>query len=274
MEELSKEKRDAVFNDIFPMAKQSYENGFGEMALIFLQDLPDLEEHSEALLLLCDIYSEGKGIEPDYKKALYYFEKAYKTGDTISDYKRKTENLTMLYFASIANLSPKEIFDKANELYDYVYHKDNDIGFTCVELNFYAGYATTFLKSDDIGFALYRAAAEIGQYKVSQSMLCNMYFSGTGTEKNLLAAMYWGVKVSHNNTPLYGLGPFEEIGISTMTDMALANVVTSLKKECNQDEALFAQKIRELVSYCETGECEDIPKDEEMADILRKKYNL
>ena len=274
MEELSKEKRDAVFNDIFPMAKQSYENGFGEMALIFLRDLPDLEEHSEALLLLCDIYSEGKGVEPDYKKALYYFEKAYKTGDTISDYKRKTENLTMLYFASVSQLSPKEIFDKGNELFNEVYGKDNDIGYACVELNFYAGYAATYLKKNDVAFALYRAAAEFGQYRVSQSMLCNMYFSGMGTEKNPLAALYWGLKVSNNKTPLYGLGPLEEIGIKMMTDMILENVTSSLKMESNGDEELFAQKMRELVSYCETGESKDIPKDEEMADILRKKYNL
>lgn len=211
-----------------------------------------LEPNEVAQYNLGSLYAQGKGVEQDFVEAGYWFHQAELAGNeragqlclkcavdlTHQDFDEKTSMRLyndMLRFAKSVyqnGESEREALETLNGLADLHYTRGE-----------YAAAAK-----------LLRATAEFANDGYAQNYLAVLYNTGTGLEKNDLAALYWFDRAVDNGA----------------ADVALADRDGILNAyRTNLEPAQFHKVMMTLSRWCSEGS-DDVPKDARKAAHWRR----
>ncbi len=202
----------SLFADI-NSATQAFDSGNYKMA--YKQLLPLAEAgNAAAQNKLGTLYSDGHGIKLNYKKAIYWYQKAINQG-----YFRAYNNLGYLYQYG---QGVKQNYEKAADLYKRADGKGSVIAGYNLSMLYYDG--TGVKKDSKKAFILLKKAAE-GNFTHAQLVLGQQYYNGSyGTTKNYSEALYWAKRAAElgDSNAEQWLGLLYYHGIGSPQDMVKA----------------------------------------------------
>ena len=151
----------------------------GESALRELTILADLG-NAIAQNNLADMYSNGEGVEQDYKEAVKWFTKAAEQGLADAQYR-----LGCMYNKG------EGVEQDSKKAFDW-YTKAAEQGHALAQYNLGVMYRFSHAIGKDYkkAFEWYTKAAEQG-YEKAQYMLADMYYKDLGVEQDYKKALYW-----------------------------------------------------------------------------------
>ena len=151
---------------------------------------------AKAKSTLANLYSQGKGIEQNFKEASYWFHQAELSGDEHAE-KLCWKNTIDFINKDFELKNPEQLYWDMFSFVKFVYPEEDAKLRTNRNLYTIAEYYFKE-KKYELAVKLFRAAAEFGDDGLSQNYISIMYRDALGIERNDLASLYWIDKASDN----------------------------------------------------------------------------
>ncbi len=246
-----KKKSAQVIEQMLAVGQMLLNDGMDERAFFTYKNIVELEANVTAQYNLGVLYATGRGTKQDFVQAAYWFHQAALCGD------KQAEKLRLKCMMDCVQKDFEEktyqmLFDEMIRFAVTLYPREDKVKFARDKM---FALAEHYLDIEDYTHALklLRAAAECCDDGRAQNWLGILYNTGTGVQKDDLAALYWFDRAADNRVR------------PAKTDR---NGIFNAYRD-NLSRAEFVILLFKLGEYCAKG-TNEVPRDGEKAAYWRK----